>query len=113
MLPEHEALYERLESLSKVLESSGRLDTHEHPDAYRTILDTMRVLAALTPETAQGTQMLAPIEGAQILAAIDRCRVRTSGDNCVDELGHVFTYFGDQPKRRCAFCNVVENVNIG
>lgn len=46
MLPEHEALYERLTALSKALESSGRLDTHEHPDAYRTILDAMNVVVS-------------------------------------------------------------------
>ncbi len=39
-------LYERLETLSKVLESSGRIDQHEHPDAYGAILDAMRFVAA-------------------------------------------------------------------
>ncbi|HZW12654.1 MAG TPA: hypothetical protein VFF81_05605 [Noviherbaspirillum sp.] len=34
-------LYERLASLSKALESSGRIDEHEYPDAYATILDAM------------------------------------------------------------------------
>ena len=36
-----EDLYERLHSLSKVLESSGRIDESEHRDAYPTILDSM------------------------------------------------------------------------
>ncbi len=36
-----EDLYERLHSLSKVLESSGRIDEGEHRNAYPTILDAM------------------------------------------------------------------------
>lgn len=39
-------LYSRLESLSKVMESSGRIDEHDHPDAYGAILDAMRFVAA-------------------------------------------------------------------
>ncbi len=39
-------LYSRLESLSKAMESSGRIDEHEHPDAYGAILDAMRFVAA-------------------------------------------------------------------
>jgi hypothetical protein len=34
-------LYTRLASLSKHLESSGRIDQMDHPDAYETILDAM------------------------------------------------------------------------
>lgn len=34
-------LYERLHALSKQLEGSGRIDEHEHPGAYATILDAM------------------------------------------------------------------------
>jgi hypothetical protein len=34
-------MYIRLEALSKLLEGSGRIDEHEHPDAYATILDAM------------------------------------------------------------------------
>ena len=34
-------LYERLHSMSKSMEGSGRLDEHENPDAYATVLDTM------------------------------------------------------------------------
>jgi hypothetical protein len=37
-------LYERLHSMSKSLESSGRLDEHENPDAYATVLDAMRFM---------------------------------------------------------------------
>jgi len=36
-----DSLYDRLESLSKALESSGRIDEHESPDAYATVLDAM------------------------------------------------------------------------
>jgi hypothetical protein len=36
-----EDLYRRLESLSKSLESSGRVDEHESPGAYASILDAM------------------------------------------------------------------------
>lgn len=34
-------LYERLHSMSKSLEGSGRLDEHENSDAYATVLDAM------------------------------------------------------------------------
>jgi hypothetical protein len=37
-------LYERLESMSKSLEYSGRIDEHDNPDAYRTVLETMNYL---------------------------------------------------------------------
>ena len=37
-------LYERLHSMSKSLECSGRLDEHENPDAYATVLDAMNFL---------------------------------------------------------------------
>lgn len=36
-----EDLYDRLHSLSKSLEGSGRLDEHDNPDAYATVLDAM------------------------------------------------------------------------
>ncbi len=41
-----EDLYGRLESLSKAMESSGRIDEHEHPDAYGAILDAMKYVQA-------------------------------------------------------------------
>lgn len=34
-------LYLRLHSLSKSLEGSGRIDEHDNPDAYATVLDAM------------------------------------------------------------------------
>jgi len=37
-------LYARLESLSKSLEGSGRIDEHDSPGAYATILDAMNAL---------------------------------------------------------------------
>lgn len=40
-----EDLYQRLHSLSKSLESSGRLDEHDNPDAYATILDAMNLVS--------------------------------------------------------------------
>ncbi len=41
-LPEtREDLYWRLHSISKSLEGSGRLDEHENPNAYATVLDAM------------------------------------------------------------------------
>ena len=42
-------LYAQQHSLSKAMESSGRIDQHEHPDAYGAILDAMRVVAAAAP----------------------------------------------------------------
>lgn len=39
-------LYGRLESLSKILESSGRIDEFEHKDAYGTLLDAMTFVQA-------------------------------------------------------------------
>lgn len=51
-----EDLYARLESLSKAMESSGRIDEHEHPDAYGAILDAMKYVQAdlSAPETQPG-----------------------------------------------------------
>jgi len=37
-------LYERLHSMSKSLEGSGRLDEHDNPDAYATVLDAMKFM---------------------------------------------------------------------
>lgn len=39
-----EPLYTRLEALSKALESSGRIDERDYPDAYATLLDAMNWL---------------------------------------------------------------------
>lgn len=54
-----DSLYWRLHSLSKALESSGRIDEHEYPDAYATILDAMLSAApqplAQTQEREAGT----------------------------------------------------------
>lgn len=48
LLPIHKCpgvpLWERLHSLSKVLESSGRIDESEHPGAYATVLDAMNAV---------------------------------------------------------------------
>lgn len=50
-----EDLHHRLHSLSKAMESSGRIDEHEHPDAYGTILDAMKyVQQSAGPETQPG-----------------------------------------------------------
>ena len=50
-----EDLYDRLHSLSKSMESSGRIDEHQHPDAYGTILDAMKyVQQSAGPETQPG-----------------------------------------------------------
>lgn len=42
-------LYWRLHSLSKSLEGSGRLDEHDNPDAYATVLDAMNAVRAAAP----------------------------------------------------------------
>lgn len=51
-----EDLYGRLESLSKAMECSGRIDEHDHPDAYGAILDAMKYVQAdlNVPETQPG-----------------------------------------------------------
>lgn len=41
-----EDLYDRLHSLSKSLEGRGRLDEHDNPDAYKTVLDAMSFVMA-------------------------------------------------------------------
>lgn len=41
---EPDDLYWRLHSLSKSLESSGRIDEHDNPDAYATVLDAMNAV---------------------------------------------------------------------
>ena len=38
---EDDDLYWRLRAVSKSLEGAGRLDEHENPDAYATVLDAM------------------------------------------------------------------------
>lgn len=45
-------LYWRLHSLSKSLEGSGRLDVHDNPDAYATVLDAMNWIRASVPACA-------------------------------------------------------------
>lgn len=42
-----ESLYERLEFMSKVLESSGLLDEMDHPGTYATVLDAMNAVRAM------------------------------------------------------------------
>lgn len=50
---QRDKLYAQLESLSKALESSGRIDEHDYPDAYSTVLDAMNfVLRAPTRSQA-------------------------------------------------------------
>ena len=68
-----EDLYKRLHTLSKILESSGRLDEHEHRDAYPAILDAMNALRAPLPiwqpiDTA-------PKDGTWVLLAGGTCVV--------------------------------------
>ena len=46
-----EDLYYRLHSLSKSLEGSGRLDEHDNPDAYATVLDAMNFVRRGTVAT--------------------------------------------------------------
>lgn len=46
--PMSEELYWRLHSLSKALESSGRIDADDYPDAYATVLDAMNALRGKT-----------------------------------------------------------------
>jgi hypothetical protein len=41
-------LYERLEAMSKCLESSGRIDASDLPGAYATILDAMNFVRGNT-----------------------------------------------------------------
>ena len=40
-------LYARLHSLSKALEGSGRIDEHDYPDAYATVLDAMNFVRGI------------------------------------------------------------------
>jgi len=44
-----EDLYWRLYALSEALEGSDRIDQHEHPDAYATILDAMNLVRQAKP----------------------------------------------------------------
>ncbi len=45
-------LYWRLHPLSKALESSGRIDADDYPDAYATVLDAMNALRSRTRSQA-------------------------------------------------------------
>ena len=51
-VPERDDLYWRLHSLSKALESSGRIYSEDHPDAYATVLDAMNALRSPTRSEA-------------------------------------------------------------
>ena len=57
-----EDLYERLHSLSKSLEGSGRIDEHETPEAYGAILDAMAMTRTAQQDEALIRQMLASLE---------------------------------------------------
>lgn len=52
LAPERDDLYWRLHSLSKALESSGRIYSEDHPDAYATVLDAMNALRSPTRSEA-------------------------------------------------------------
>jgi hypothetical protein len=56
-----EDLYWRLESLSKSLESSGRIDQSEHPDAYATVLDAMIFVRTDTEQERARSNMYADL----------------------------------------------------
>jgi hypothetical protein len=51
--PDDEDLYERLHSLSKSLEGTGRLDEHENPGTYATVLDAMNFVRSNAAESPQ------------------------------------------------------------
>jgi DNA-binding transcriptional MerR regulator len=53
-------LYSRLESLSKALEGKGRIDEHDHPDAYGTVLDGMRFVAGAAPSAPAPAEVPMP-----------------------------------------------------
>jgi hypothetical protein len=50
--PERDDLYWRLHSLSKALESCGRIYAEDYPDAYATVLDAMNALRSPTRSQA-------------------------------------------------------------
>ena len=65
MTIEPEDLYDRLHSLSKSLEGRGRLDEHDNPDAYKTVLDAMNfVMSVKTPLTEAQIQEMCCIINA-------------------------------------------------
>jgi hypothetical protein len=68
------ALYERLHSMSKVLEGSGRLDEREHPDAYATVLDAMAFVMAFMNQglTQHLLSMIENISNALGISAEDQ-----------------------------------------
>lgn len=49
--PNRSELYWRLHALSKCLEGSGRIDEHDTPDAYSTVIDAMKASLAETEQS--------------------------------------------------------------
>ena len=69
-------LYWRLHNLSKVLEGSGRIDQHDHPDAYKTILDAMVMAQQAEPQWIACSERL-PEEGQLVVVAWAGFGIRT------------------------------------
>ena len=51
---EDDDLYWRLHAMSKSLEGAGRLDEHENPDAYATVLDAMNFVQQHSGQRGDG-----------------------------------------------------------
>jgi hypothetical protein len=62
-------LYARLELLSQILESSGRIDEHEYPGAYAAVLDAMRFVATPTAAVPAYPPLVSPGEGYELVWA--------------------------------------------
>lgn len=98
-------LYWHLHTLSKILESSGRIDEMEHKDAYRTILDAMQ-LARASASSAQAEPAPVAFPKQRDLFLSDdmeqgQLRVMFDGDNDVI----VAIWPNGAPSASVEFCN--------
>lgn len=92
MNDDYPTLQERLESLSKALESRGRIDEQDHPYAYATILDAMKIearyrwlrdcsrgqwehpIVVSQARSDVGMNYIGPIAGKELDDAIDKAK---------------------------------------
>lgn len=91
-------LYARLESLSKALESSGRIDEHDYPKAYATILDVMNVVAHGLPAKRRPL-VTAPTGGAMKAHVLARHLMKQPNDPTLFTNGSGTIFRAGEPYR--------------
>lgn len=79
-----EDLYWRLHALSEALESSGRIDEHEHRDAYPALLEAMNALRRPANVPAPPDGFKVPTR-PEVEALMKRCQRGVGGRNALDD----------------------------